>query len=235
MHLPAAEVLHETCFSENYTPAEQPYYPHSGIKSGHPMEHQQHCAVPQMFQGVPLPLYCPLPTQNLTISRHMTQQPSNTHHPSYLPYLNVPNALSNEPGYGYHIPPNYISYNLPQFSQSQLPTFPPGQHAQVYFHHQPFIYGGDVQFAEASSMYGTFQDTAKNHKYPPPPAPHPFPSTQIIPQCISTGITSTPVLYRMLAMHPPGDKLLISAHQLEACLQKDLDGNVVVTAPHFFL
>jgi len=128
MHLPAAEVLHETCFSENYTPAEQPYYPHSGTKSGHPMEHQQHCAVPQMFQGVPLPLYCPLPTQNLTISRHMTQQPSNTHHPSYLPYLNVPNALSNEPGYGYHIPPNYISYNLPQFSQSQLPTFPSGQH-----------------------------------------------------------------------------------------------------------
>jgi len=114
-------------------------------------------------------------------------------------------------------------------------NFPLSLLASIYFHHQPFIYGGDVQFAEASSMYGTFQDTAKNHKYPPPPAPHPFPSTQIIPQCISTGITSTPVLYRMLAMHPPGDKLLISAHQLEACLQKDLDGNVVVTAPHFFL
>jgi len=100
---------------------------------------------------------------------------------------------------------------------------------------QPFIYGGDVQFAEVLSMYGTFQDTAENHKYPPPPATCPFPSTQIIPQRLSTGITSTPVLYRMLAMHPPGDKSLISVHQLEACLQKDLDGNVVVTAPHFFL
>jgi hypothetical protein len=118
------------------------------------MEHQQHHTVPQMFRGVPLPLYCPLPAQKLTILRHTTQQPSNTHHPSYL-YLNVPNALNNEPGYGYHIPPNYIPYDLSQqfqFSQSQLPTFPPGQPAQVYFHPQPFRYGGDVQFAEASSM-----------------------------------------------------------------------------------
>jgi hypothetical protein len=39
----------------------------------------------------------------------------------------------------------------------------------------------------------------------------------------------------MSAMRPPGDHSLISANQLESCLQKELDRNVVVTAPQFFL
>jgi hypothetical protein len=232
MHFTVVELLHKTCFSENYRSETSA----SAIDSGHPMDTPQphaHHAVQQTFHGVPLPLYCPLPAHKLVISHSTTQQPLNTLHPSYRPNFNVPGPLNNAPGYGHHVPgpPNYYPPQQFQFNQSQLPTFPPGEHAQMYFQPQPYLYGGNIQYTEPSSMYGNLQDTRatenRNHN-PPPPASAPRSSH-------STGITSTPVLYRMSAMRPPGDNSLISAHQLEDCLQKELHGNVVVTSPQFFL
>jgi hypothetical protein len=52
---------------------------------------------------------------------------------------------------------------------------------------------------------------------------------------LASASTSTPILYRMSAKRPPGERSYIPAPQLESCLKKDLDGNVIITLPTFFL
>jgi hypothetical protein len=71
--------------------------------------------------------------------------------------------------------------------------------------------------------------TANRHARHGPPLP---PELHI--RSVS-GTASTPVLYRMSAKRLPGDQSYIPAPQLESCLKKDLEGNVIFTIPTFFL
>ena len=135
----------------------------------------------------------------------------------------------------YPLPPFAPSpfYNNPNEIPMYNPIKPTYESRSLYgFYVQPEsrtkshpVYSQNMN-TEALKKRADSAHTASRHGQPPPPEPH------IIS---SSGIASTPVLYRMSAKRPPGDHSYISAPQLESCLKKDLHDNVIVTLPTFFL
>jgi protein kinase-like protein len=190
----------------------------------------------------------PLPAGQPRELNRVYPQPPYTMLP---PLYNNPQAVDFSPLYNHpqvdgrssqaH-PEGYNNHRQPAIDRNRVYPQPP--YVPTQFYNNPDesfpLYNHIKPAYESTNLYGLFiqPESRTRNKYAD--GTHtagrhgqlPLPESHI---ASSSGIASTPILYRMSAKRPPGDQSFISAPQLESCLNKDLHGNIIVTLPTFFL